>query len=400
MLDISSPSSPLVPVSPPRWCAVGSSTDPDATRAAAAAARDALRHDDPKLLVVFCSDGYDLPALGRGLAEAAPGVPLIGCTTAGEIATAGPADASVVVFALGGTGFSVATAFAPGASLDPRRAGERAASCLEHVEAREHRVLVMLSDGLSGGQQEVVRGAYGVAGASVPLVGGCAGDQLKMQRTFQLFDGEVLEDSVVAAAITSDAPLGIGVHHGWRKVGEPVVVTGSAGTRVLTLDHRPALDAYLARLGAPEAAYTDPAAFTEFALTHPLGVDRRSGTEVRLVVEANFDDRSLGFIADVPEGGMAWFMEGDGESVMEATDRACEAALDVLQGSQPIGMLAFDCVARRGVIGDQGIRDEVQRIAQHGNGTDVAGFYSYGEIARTRGINGFHNQTLVVLALS
>jgi hypothetical protein len=29
----------------------------------------------------------------------------------------------------------------------------------------------------------------------------------------------------------------------------------------------------------------------------------------------------------------------------------------------------------------------------------VAGLYTWGEIARTRGINGFHNQTLVVLAV-
>jgi hypothetical protein len=30
----------------------------------------------------------------------------------------------------------------------------------------------------------------------------------------------------------------------------------------------------------------------------------------------------------------------------------------------------------------------------------VAGFYSYGEIARTSGVAGFHNQTLVVLAIT
>jgi hypothetical protein len=29
----------------------------------------------------------------------------------------------------------------------------------------------------------------------------------------------------------------------------------------------------------------------------------------------------------------------------------------------------------------------------------LAGFYTWGEIARTRGINGYHHQTLVVLAV-
>ncbi len=63
-------------------------------------------------------------------------------------------------------------------------------------------------------------------------------------------------------------------------------------------------------------------------------------------------------------------------------------------------MLAFDCIARRSVLGDVGIEREVDRIGQAVSGAPVAGFYSYGEIARTKGTGGFHNQTLVVLAVS
>jgi hypothetical protein len=39
-------------------------------------------------------------------------------------------------------------------------------------------------------------------------------------------------------------------------------------------------------------------------------------------------------------------------------------------------------------------------VAAGACGAPVAGFYTYGEIARTRGVTGFHNQTLVVLAVS
>ena len=46
----------------------------------------------------------------------------------------------------------------------------------------------------------------------------------------------VLENAVVAAAVASDGPLGIGVRHGWRRVGDPMLVTGSADNRVSTLD--------------------------------------------------------------------------------------------------------------------------------------------------------------------
>src|SRR5687768_14430216 len=84
-----------------RWMGVGQSVDPDARTAGRAAARAALTGDDPKLLIVFASDAYDLPELLRAIDETSGGAPLIGCSTAGEIARDGPAEASVVVTALG-----------------------------------------------------------------------------------------------------------------------------------------------------------------------------------------------------------------------------------------------------------------------------------------------------------
>ena len=381
-----------------RWFAVGSASGLEG-EPGARAADAALARDDPKLLIVFCSHGLDLEALGAQIRRRAPDTPLVGCTTAGEIATTGPGDSSVVVAALGGEGFTVDTAVATGASHDLRSAGASVARCVPSPSDRPHRALLLLTDGLAGDQQEIVRGAYGVLGAGVPLVGGCAGDDLKMVSTFQLFDDRVLTDAVVAAGIASDAPLGIGVRHGWRRVGEPMLVTRSGGNFVFELDDRPALDAYLDRLGVGGSAPHDGEWFTRLALTHPLGLGRRGGEEqVRFIGGADFDDRSLSCIAEVPQGGLVWIMEGDAESVLTATDAACSDSLTALGGSEPIGVLAFDCIARRGVLGDARIGHEIERLASM-TSAPVAGFYTYGEIARTRGIHGFHNQTLVVLSI-
>jgi hypothetical protein len=394
-------SSPSTSSDSSRWVGVGYSEAPDAGAAGDEAAGAALREADPRLLVVFCSDSYDLEALLGAINERSGGVPLIGCSTAGQIGPSGPGDASVVVTAIGGSGFSVSTAVAQGASVRLREAGAEVAACIDALESRPHRVLMLLSDALGGDQQEVIRGAYGVAGAAIPLVGGCAGDDFKMQATYQFFGDRVLEDAVVAAGLGSDSPIGIGVHHGWRRVGEPVMVTRSGGNRVYELDDRPALDVYLERHDAPEEARTDPAAFNAFAITRPLGLSRRSAEEgVRMVAGADFEDRSLSMIAEVPQGGLAWFMEGDQESVLGATDKACAAALGALGDRSPLGLLTFDCAARRGVLGDEGISREVERVTSQAGGAPVAGFYSYGEIARTSGVSGFHNQTIVILAVS
>ena len=393
--------STAAPLPGARWMSVGQSGLRDSHAAGREAAEAAVDGRSAALVVVFCSDAHDLARLLEGINDATGHAPLVGCSTAGEIASDGPADLSVVVTALGGDGFSVATAAAP---LDPERladGGATAAACLAQVEERQHRVLLLLTDGLAGDQQEIVRGAYGVAGAGVPLVGGCAGDDLKMKVTAQLHGCEVLERAVVAAAVASDAPFGIGIRHGWRRVGDPMVVTRSSDNRVYSLDGEPALDVYLARLDAPAEAAVDATAFTRFAMTHPLGLVRRSQEEhVRFIADADFEDRSLGCIAEVPQGGMAWIMQGDDASVLEATDQACADALAALEGNAPLGVLAFDCIARRGILGDEGIRGEIARITEHADGAPVAGFYTYGEIARTSGVAGFHNQTLVVLAVS
>ena len=166
-------------------------------------------------------------------------MPLIGCSTAGEIATDGPGDAGVVVTAFGGAGFSAASAAATNASSDLRTAGAQAAGCVNETPGHPHRVLLLLTDGLAGDQQEIVRGAYSVAGAGVPIVGGSAGDDLRMQRTHQLHGGQVLTDSVVAAALASDAPIGIGVRHGWRRTGEAMLVTASCSLRSQRTRTRP-----------------------------------------------------------------------------------------------------------------------------------------------------------------
>jgi hypothetical protein len=385
-----------------RWMAVGRSDHADARTAGSEAVRAALNEGsgDPRLVIVFATDRYDGAQLIAGVRAHVGDTPLIGCSTAGEIASTGPGEAGVVVTVFGGPGFSIATRAASNASADLRGAGSTAASALADVATSPHRVLLLLADGLAGDQQEIVRGSYLVTGGAIPLVGGCAGDDLRMVATHQFYRDSVLTDAVVAAAIGSDAPFGIGVRHGWRRVGEPMLVSASTGNRVDMLDDRPALDVYLERLNAPPAARTDAQAFTLFAQTHPLGIARRSGEEhVRFVSGADFERRAVQCIAEVPQGGLTWLMEGDSTSVLDATDSACREAIDALNGRSPIGMLTFDCIARKGVLGT-GVTDEVARVAAHAGSAPVAGFYTYGEFARTRGVSGFHNQTLVVLAIS
>src|SRR5215216_5355162 len=169
-----------------RWIRVGHAWDVDARAAGVSATLEARGGADPQLLLVFASFNYDLRELLDGVAEAAGDVPVIGCSTAGEIGPGPALSSGVVVVGFGGD-FEVTTAYASGLGERPRGVGEDIARALLPLSDTRHRLVIMLSDALAGDQQEMIRGAYGVLGATVPLVGGGAGDNMRMVTSRQFY---------------------------------------------------------------------------------------------------------------------------------------------------------------------------------------------------------------------
>lgn len=382
-----------------RWLATGRAVGPDPRRVGAQAAAQAMAAPDAALLVVFCAGADDPAAVLAGIHDVAEGVPLVGCSAEAVIAPDGEAT-GVVVAALGGPGFAVTTSTGLGVSGRQRDAGAEAARCAVPLPERPNRALLMLSDGDAPHQEAILAGAYSVVGAGVPLVGGASSPCPGEGRTFQLHGREVLTDAVVAAAIGSAGPLAVASRHGYTRIDRPMIVTRSVDGTVRTLDDEPAVAVYLNRLGAPAEAYRDPIAFERFAQTRPVGVRRRTGLELRDVSYGEYlRDGWLYSTGDIPEGSMIWLMDGDTESTLTAAGRAAEAAVDGLGGRPALGILAFDCISRSGLLGVDGMRNEVGRMVAGGGWAPVAGFYTWGEIARTRGVFGFHNQTLALLAL-
>jgi hypothetical protein len=384
-----------------RWFGSGRSRQRDAGAAGAEAAREALAGRQASLVMVFCPAGIDYEALLDGVRSEAGDVPLIGCTGVAQLAHTGPAEPSVVVSVLGGDGFEVRISAAPNVAGGQRAAGEQVAGTV-HELTSEHKLLVLLADGLAGEQHELVRGAYSVVGGTVPLAGGCAADDFNYEKTFQFFadaDGvRVLSDAVVAAAIGSDAPIGVGVAHGWRKFGAPMVVTSSSGGTVHTLDGEPALDVFSDRVGAPQSLADDAAAFRLFALKHPLGMSRRSGEDIRVIHEGNVADGSIKSLVAVPQGALLWAMETDREGLLSSVDDAYAEAVEPLHGVPPLGLLVFDCGVRFMFLEPDGVRAEVAKFVHRAAGAPFGGFYTFGEIARTRGARGMHHLTLVIVA--
>ncbi|SDT80125.1 FIST signal transduction protein [Actinoplanes derwentensis] len=384
-----------------RWFGVGRSLAEDPAEAGAKACREAVGGRRAGLLIVFASLSHATLAMAEAVhAEAGGDVLMIGCSTSGEF-TADGRGAGVVVQALGG--FSAAVRAVPHTVTDLYEAGVTAASCLDDIDG-DHQVVLLLGDGRSSDQQEMVRGAYTVAGAAVPLVGGCAGDNVTQTGTYAFFsDGtgvQVMPNAVLGAALGGPNPFGVGIEHGWHKTGDPMVVTRSESGTILELDGEPALDVYLRRTGGSADLAGDPGAFLNFATVRPLGLARRSGEDIRIIFAADPAARSISGLADTPEGAMVWFMEADRDAVVDATATAASAAITSLDGAAPLGVLVFDCCVRPLALGDDGIDLAVSRLREQLGSLPYGGFYTNGEIVRRPQAKGMHHLTVVALAVS
>ncbi|MCA2215802.1 FIST signal transduction protein [Jidongwangia harbinensis] len=382
---------------PHRWFGAGHSTADDSAKAGAEAGHLAIGGRSPALVLVFCSSRHDLAAVLLGIgAEAGDAAVIAGCTTLGELTNDGAGLGGVVVAALGGPGFAVRSRVAYRRDAGDREAGAVAAEAMTGLD-HPHRALLLLGDGLSGTGYEVVQGAYGVVGATVPLVGGFADDP-ELGRTFQ-FHGTggvpaVLEDTVVGVAIGSDGPIGVGAAHGWHPVDPPMVVTGCAPGRIDEWDGEPAMDVLLRRYGMVGRPAAD--LFDSLPVPPALGVSRHTGQDVRFLYAG--DDGSVRVSAEVPPGSLCWLMNRDETSLRDGAVRSCREAVDGLAGRTPLGVLAFDCVGRRDLLGPDGMRAETTAVREALRNAPFAGFYAAGQIARVHGALGTHDLTLVTIA--
>lgn len=376
----------IAPARTARWGGVGHGAGPDPVSAGATAAQAAIDgRENPGLLLVFAPCEADLAAILGAVADVAPGVPLAGCAADGQFATGLMRRDTVVVLAIGGDGLEVS--LAPVDAHDPRDAGARAAACVGDVAHLPHRLLLLFADEAVDGHADLVRGAYSVVGAGVPIAGGISGPD------GAVFHGRsVLRGAVLGVAIGSEGPIGIGYRHGLTPIGEPMLVTRVADGRILALDERPAADVLEERLGT-----------LPWMGAHPkihLGLQRRTG-EWRVRVAAGDDrtteDRSLH--CPLPDGALVWVMDGDAEAATRAAEDACADALDGLGGAMPRALLAFDCIVRRALLESEAALEEVAVSYLDVGPVPLAGIHTVGEFARTHGITGLHHCTIVVVAI-
>jgi hypothetical protein len=349
---------------------------------------------DPGLVLIFPTGLFE-PEEAAAQAQAAAGnARVAGMTGTGAITLGGAIETGCSAVAFDS---SLPVGLGASTSSDPRAAGRSAAAEALFAVGRDkdNTVLLLFVDSESGDQAEVVAGAYEIAGGRIPLAGGAAGGQTRAQ----FADGEALSGSVVAVALVSSTPVGIGIAHGCERLGTPSIVTRSRGRVVLQLDGRPAEAVYLEKLGMSDAVMSD-ADFEAIAMSHPLAQPELRGTSRPRYVRGRAPGGGLVCATSIEANAPVDVCEHQPEAMVSSAVAAVDQAVQGLSGPAE-AVLVFDCAARSERFGNPLASREIESIiSSFGDPAPaLAGAYTRGEIGRIRGAKGDRNYSLVVVAL-
>ncbi len=330
-----------------------------------------------------------------------PSAQLVGCTTSGEISSAGVFDDSIQITAIQWEKTIQRVAQTKMSGM--LNSFEAAASLAKQLKSDTLRTVLVISDGLNVNGSELLKGFQSVLG-DIPIVGGLAGDGGAFVKTLQLYNESISDNQVIAvglygnALITSSGALG-----GWKPYGPPRKVTKSEKNVVYEMDDKPALPLYRMYIGE---AFSRGLPGT--GLKFPLAVieeGKRDVEKIRTLLAIDSKANSLTFAGNVEVGETVRLCQTNHDRLVEGAGNAAHLVMDGLSASKTnqAGLaILVSCVGRKGVMAEN-VGDEVKLVQQIlGSQTSVTGFYSYGELAPRPNTTDsvLHNQTMTIGYLS
>lgn len=352
---------------------------------------DAIDQPEISFALFYCSSEYDLKALQAELNRFFGDVNLIGCTSAGEISTAGYTKGSLIGLSVASDDFIVATERIDTLSDFQIAQGEAAVQALTQrlselgATPGSHNTFgFLLIDGLSSQEESVVYALHRTLGG-IQLFGGSAADGDRFKTTYVFHDGAFHTNCAIFSLIQTSHPFTVFKTEHFHKVDEEIVVTEADVARrvVSEINGLPAADEYARVVGVDGIENLTPTMFA----THPVAVSIGGENFVRSIMKVN-EDRTISFACAIDEGIVLTVAEAD--DMVENLKMAMNDLKEKI--GQPKFVLGCDCFFRTLEMEQTGIKEEVGRIlAEH----NVFAFSTYGEQ-----YNGMHvNQTFTGVAI-
>ena len=359
----------------------------------------------PHLIVAFGSFEPMHSVEFQNFAKKFGQIPVIGCSTAGEVSRKGFFENTIVINAIrfdrDGSAVRIAHYTEEEAKIGNFESGAKLG---RELNDKDLAGVMLLAPGVGANPPGIIHGLKSQLGSDAVVFGGLAGDGGQFKQTCVFYNGEFHDGGCVAVGFYgTDLSLKHSARGGWQAFGKIREITKAKDNFVLEIDGRPALDVYKEALG--DHAKDLP----KMGLSFPLSIVNNDGDEIglmRAVLTVNEDEKSLVMAGDMVLEGretgktLIRFARGTNSQLVTGA-REAAAKLKFNDDEDSFGFL-ISCVARKLVLG-AAIDDEVEAVAEElEHCENFSGFYAYGEIGPFFEKNDcqLHNQTFTIALLS
>ena len=337
----------------------------------------ALAGPEVALVLFFCAPEYATPGFAAEMGRLFEGVPVVGCTSAGEIGPGGYHENSVSAVSFARPDFEAVAGLLvrSGDARGRSQRGNNHSTCAASSTSGSAAGPAMLNCFalLLDRQHDPARGGAGLAR------GQRAGRHPRPRRrppatrspssdSAVFCGGRFHAEGAVLILVATNRPIRTFRSQHFVASDLRMVVTGAEPERrvVTELDAEPAVEVYARLVGCPVAELT-PMVFA----THPLVVRLGGAEYVRSIQKAN-PDGSLSFYCAIDEGLVLTLSEG------HDLLRRIEGLFDDIQASIgiPDVVIGFECVLNRLEAERSQIKHRLSRLHAANN---VTGFASFGE---------------------
>ena len=325
---------------------------------------------DSCFILAFVPGGVDTGQFAAALETQFEGVPVYGCTTAGQITPNGYETDALLMISFPKRHFRCATMLV--APLKPLSIKEISADLAKlsmqfQKTANWNRLALTFSDGLSK-QEDMLVTALESGLGDMPVFGGSAGDALEFRETSVLHGGSFHSNAALVLLLETDLEFsGLGFDH-FLPTGHQMVVTGAVPEErlVLEINGSPAAAEY-ARLVGVSVEDLSPQVFAE----NPVLVRNNALYHVRAIQKVQ-EGGALSFFSAIDDGLLLTL--GRGKEIL----RTLNAGLDVksTRGKPPDFILGFDCFLRKLEIEQKYLTEQASKAMRERR---VIGFNTYGE---------------------
>ncbi len=315
-----------------------------------------------------------------------PRATIIGTTTAGEIINGEARENETVISFTSFSSTRLEGSFIPCNGEDSFEMGIKMG---RELISDSTRAIIVFSD-WSNIQDGVLDGLSSIDD-SVVIAGGKAGDNFEFafKNNYIFLNERVSAHGLVGVALNSSRLKVYSDYNlGWQKIGKKMQVTKSEGNRVYEIDGQSACDIYEKYLGEEIAEQLPQTAGPEFPL-----ILKRGDTLIARGAAARYEDGSLGFGGEVPEGADVYLSYGHINSIIQ---KNINLSKRIIEQFKPEALFLYSCAIRKAAL-QENLNRELSIFKEI---APAAGFFTYGEFYSSGELNCLLNITLTALALT